>query len=48
MIAAEGNDPERAATLLAEAEQLRADSRAEVPWFQQDDLDRAREAVSSS
>jgi predicted ATPase/DNA-binding SARP family transcriptional activator len=47
-IAAEGDDRERAATLLAEAEQLRAEARAEVPWFQQGDLDRARAAISGS
>ena len=47
VIAAERDDAERAATLLGQAERLRADARVEVPWFQQDDVDRAREAVSA-
>jgi hypothetical protein len=48
VVAAEGNDLEQAANLLAEAERLRADAPAEVPWFQQDDVDRLRALVSSS
>jgi hypothetical protein len=48
VIAADQHDPDQATTLLAEADRLRADSGAEVPWFQQDDLDRARKAVSGS
>ena len=47
VIAEEGNDREQAETLLAEAERLRADAPAEVPWFQTDDVDRVRDAVSS-
>jgi hypothetical protein len=48
VVAAEGNEPERAATLLAQAEELRAGARAEVPWFQQDDVNRVGAAVSGS
>jgi len=48
VIAAEGNDPGQAASLLAEAERLRADARVGVPWFQQDDVDRVRQAASRS
>ena len=46
--AAESSDPERAVTLLAEAERLRGEARAEVPWFQLDDLDRAQKTVTAS
>jgi predicted ATPase/DNA-binding SARP family transcriptional activator len=48
VVAAEGDEPERAATLLAQAEELRAGARAEVPWFQQDDVNRVGAAVSDS
>jgi predicted ATPase/DNA-binding SARP family transcriptional activator len=48
VIGAEGNAGEQAATLLAEADRLRSDPPAEVPWFQQDDVDRLRALVSSS
>jgi tetratricopeptide (TPR) repeat protein len=47
-VAAERDDPEQAATLLAEAERLRAEARGGVPWFQQDDVDRVRDAIPSS
>ena len=40
-IAAERDDPERAATLLGQAERLRADAGVEVPAFQHDDVDQA-------
>ncbi|MDQ1495866.1 MAG: hypothetical protein QOG69_2349, partial [Actinomycetota bacterium] len=45
VIAAERDDAERAATLLGQAERLRADAGAEVPTFQRDDVDRARDAA---
>ncbi len=48
VVAAEGDEPERAATLLAQAEELRAEARAEVPWFQQQDVNRVGAAVSGS
>jgi hypothetical protein len=44
-IAAEGDDPDRAASLLGQAERLRADSGAEVPPFQHDDVAQARETA---
>ena len=44
-IAAERDEPERAATLLGQAERLRAESGVEVPAFQHDDVVRAREAA---
>jgi predicted ATPase len=44
-IAAERDEPERAATLLGQAERLRADAGAQVPEFQRDDVERAREAA---
>ena len=44
-VAAEGGEPDRAATLLARAEQLRVEAGAEVPWFQRDDVDRLRAAL---
>ena len=44
-IAAEGDDPERAATLLGQAERLRADAGVEVPAFQHDDAERAQETA---
>jgi predicted ATPase/DNA-binding SARP family transcriptional activator len=47
-IAAEGGDPDGAAALLAEAEQLRTEAGVEVPRFQQDDLDRVQKAVAGS
>jgi tetratricopeptide (TPR) repeat protein len=46
-IAAEGDEPERAATLLDRAERLRADAGADVPAWQQGDLDRARTVGST-
>jgi tetratricopeptide (TPR) repeat protein len=48
VIAAERGDPERATTLLRDAERLFADAGAEAPWFQLDDLDRVRKTVSGS
>jgi hypothetical protein len=44
-VVAERDDPERVATLLGQAERLRADAGAEVPSFQHDDVDRARDAA---
>ena len=44
-IAAEGNEPERAAGLLGRAERLRADAGAEVPSFLHDDEHRARQTA---
>jgi len=44
-VAAEGDDPGQAALLLGRAEGLRADAAAEVPPFQHDDVDRARQAA---
>jgi predicted ATPase/DNA-binding SARP family transcriptional activator len=44
-VAAEGDEPARAATLLGRAARLRADAGAEVPPFQRADLDRARAAA---
>ena len=39
--AAEGDEPELAATLLGEAERLRGDAGVEIPAFQHDDVQRA-------
>ena len=44
-IAAERDEPERAATLLGQAERLRAEAGVEVPAFQRDDVAGAREAA---
>jgi predicted ATPase/DNA-binding SARP family transcriptional activator len=44
-IAAEGNEPERAAGLLGLAERQRADAGAEVPSFLHDDEHRARQTA---
>jgi predicted ATPase/DNA-binding SARP family transcriptional activator len=44
-IAAEGNEPERAAGLLGRAERLRSDAGAEVPSFLHDDEHRARQTA---
>jgi hypothetical protein len=44
-VAAERDEPERAAPLLGLAERLRADAGAEVQPFQSDDVDRARDAA---
>lgn len=46
-IAAEGDEPERAATLLDRADRLRADAGADVPAWQQGDVDRARTVGSA-
>ena len=43
VVAAEGDEPERVAPLLGQAERLRADAGAEVPSFQSDAVDRARD-----
>ena len=48
VVAAGGDEPERAATLLGQAEHLRAEARVGVPWFQQDDVDRVRKSISGS
>jgi hypothetical protein len=47
-IAAEGGDPERAATLLGQVERLRADAGVEVPAFLHDDAERAQETAASA
>ena len=44
-IAAERDEPERAARLLEDADRLRAESGVAVPAFQHDDVTRTREAV---
>ena len=44
-IAAEDDEPERAATLLGQAERLCADAGVEVPAFQHDDAERARDTA---
>jgi predicted ATPase len=45
-IAAEQDDPERAATLLGHADDLRSESGVEVPVFHRADVIRTREAVA--
>jgi tetratricopeptide (TPR) repeat protein len=40
VVAVERDEPERAATLLAEAAHLRSEAGGEVPWFQTDHVDR--------
>ena len=47
VLAAEADDPERAARLLGQAERLRHDADAPVPAFQRDDLDRARATATA-
>ena len=47
-IAAERDEPERAATLLGQAEHLRVDSGVEVPAFQQEDVGEARRAAMAA
>jgi tetratricopeptide (TPR) repeat protein len=42
---AEGDEPERAATLLTDADRLRIESGVEIPGFLQDDVARARVAA---
>jgi predicted ATPase/DNA-binding SARP family transcriptional activator len=44
-IAAEREEPERAATLLGDADRLRGESGVGIPAFQQDDVTGAREAA---
>ncbi len=46
-IAAERDEPDTAAELLREGEELRAGTGAQVPAFQHDDVDRARAAVAT-
>jgi hypothetical protein len=48
VVAADGDDPERAATMLGAAAQLRARAGVEVPAFQHDDAERARVAVRAA
>jgi predicted ATPase/DNA-binding SARP family transcriptional activator len=48
VVAAERDDPERAALLLGQAERLRTDAGAEVPPFQSADLDRALAATAAA
>jgi tetratricopeptide (TPR) repeat protein len=47
-IAAERDEPERAAMLLGQADRLRDESGVAVPAFQHDDVTRAREAVEAA
>ncbi len=47
VLAAEADDPERAARLLGQAERLRHDADAPVPAFQREDLDRARATATA-
>jgi tetratricopeptide (TPR) repeat protein len=47
-IAAERDEPEQAATLLGQADRLRAESGVEVPAFQHDDVVRARDAAAEA
>jgi len=47
-IAAERDEPERAATLLGQAEHLRVDSGVEVPAFLQEDVGEARRAAMAA
>ena len=47
-IAAEAGEPERAAILLGQADQLRTDASAGVPPFQRDDEERARKAARAA
>jgi predicted ATPase/DNA-binding SARP family transcriptional activator len=47
-IAAEGDEPQRATTLLGQAERLRADSDAEVPPFQRADVERAQDSARAA
>ena len=47
VLAAEADEPERAARLLGQAERLRHDADAPVPAFQREDLDRARATATA-
>jgi tetratricopeptide (TPR) repeat protein len=47
-IALEGDEPEQAADLFGQAERLRAAAGTEIPAFQRDDVERAREAAATA